>query len=408
MATKVEISFNLAANGIGDLFTLDDATKGVLNNSTYKLAGDQYVDVTDRVRNITISRGRSRVLEQFTAGIATVILDNRTRLFDPTYAAGPYFGSIVPRKAIRIERDGIPIFYGNVEDWTWDNTLSGDATATVKAVDGFASIAQATMTAGTATGTTPGARIAAALTDAGWSSSQRNLATGQATLDSDVIASGTNVTSYIGKVERSEQGAFFFTAENIATFRSRAQTQDPTSSDVTFSATEIPFVQYQAASLTDELRNSVAVTFTAGTVIAGTATATNQTSITNYGQLDYSLETVLSTNVQAQAVADYLVAQYKDPKYRVDTLTVLLEALSQSQRNQVLTLEVTDIVDVDVALPNVNPVGAALTRVLAVDRIEHAIDPARHYVSLTMSDATTGFVLDDAQFGLLNSSRLGF
>lgn len=408
MANKVEISFNLAANGIGNFFTLNDATKGALNNATYKLAGDQFVDVTSTVREVTVRRGRSRVLERFTAGVASVVLDNRSRYYDPTYTGSPYFGSVVPRKPIRISRDGMPILYGNVESWSWDNDIGGDATATVSVVDGFASISQAIVTAGTASGTTPGARIGNALNDAGWSTSQRNIATGQATLDLDVIPENTNVAGYIEKVEKSEQGAFYFSKDNLATFKSRSQTQDPNSGGVTFGTAGVPFIEYQAASLVDELRNSVAVTYTAGTVVAGTATAADLTSINAYGQLEYTLDTVLSSNVQAQAVADYLLAQYKDPKYRIDTITVLLEALTASQANQVLALDVTDLVTVQVSLPNINPVGTALTRTLAIDQIQHTIGPATHFVSFTMSDATTGFVLDDAQFGVLNTSRLGF
>ena len=264
------------------------------------------------------------------------------------------------------------------------------------------------MTAGTASGTSPGTRIGGALNDAGWSTAQRSIATGQATLDLDVIASETNVTQYINKVENSEQGAFFFSSDNTATFLSRAQTQDPNSGYGTFSSSAVPFIEYQAASLTEELRNSVAVTFTAGTVVAGTATASDSTSITSFGQIDYTLDTVLSSNLQAQAVADYLVQQYKDPKYRIDAITVLLEALTQSQRNQVLALELADLVTVQVSLPNVNAVGTAISRTLALDQIEHRIDPATHYVSFTMSDAVTGFVLDDTQFGILNTSKLGF
>jgi len=407
MATTVELAVDLAANGIGDFFTLDDATKGALDNATYKLAGDVYVDITSKVREVSTRRGRSRVLEKFTAGIATVVVDNRDRTFDPTYASSPYFGSIVPRKQIRITRDGFPVFTGLVEGWEFDFSLDGDATATVRAVDGFAAISQADMTAGTAVGTTAGARIGAALNDAGWPTTQRSISTGLATLDSDVIAANVNVTAYIGKVEASEQGAFFFDKSNLATFLSRAQVQDPTSGNVAF-GTDVPFVDFQAASLTDEMRNSVSVADAAGKVVAGTATASDATSITNYGQFDYGLDTVLSDNVQAQQIADYLVAQYKDPRFRIDGMTVILESLSASKANSILDLELADIVTVAVSLPNVNAIGTALSRTLSIDEISHSIQVDRHFVSFKCSDAITGFVLDDSEFGQLDNDHLGF
>ena len=71
---KVEIGFNLSVNGVGNWFTLDDATKGKLDNVTYKLAGEVLVDVTSKARDVSVRRGRSRTLERFTAGVASVIL----------------------------------------------------------------------------------------------------------------------------------------------------------------------------------------------------------------------------------------------------------------------------------------------------------------------------------------------
>ena len=43
--TKVFIAFNLETLG-GEYFTLNDPVKGLLDNTTYPLVGDTYVDVT--------------------------------------------------------------------------------------------------------------------------------------------------------------------------------------------------------------------------------------------------------------------------------------------------------------------------------------------------------------------------
>lgn len=408
MPTKVELGFNLSANGIGNYLTLDDPVKGKLDDAAYPLAGDVLVDVTTTVREVSVRRGRSRTLEKFTAGLAQVTLDNRTRDYDPNYASSPYYGSIVPRKQVKITRDGYPVYSGNVESWSWDYDLSGDATAEVRAVDGFASLAQADMTAGTAPGTTPGARIGTALTYAGWPTAQRALATGNATLDADVIADGVNVLAYIQKVEQSEPGAFFMARDGVATFLSRSDLQDPTSGNVTFGVGGVPVIEYQAASLTDEMKNNVSVTFTAGSVVGGTVTASDATSIQSYGQFDYSLDTLLDDSLQAQRLADWLVSSYKDPKYRVDSVTVLLESLTTMQQGQVLDLELGDVVTVAMSLPNINAVGSAVSQVLSIDAIEHQIGIDRHFVTFTMSETTTGFVLDSSDFGVLNSNQLGF
>jgi hypothetical protein len=621
MSVKVELAVDLAANGIGDYFTLDDSTKGILGGTVYKLAGDVLVDLTSYVRSVQVRRGRSRVLERFQPGIAEVVLDNRGRIFDPTYAptsltrtnlltnpspsalntaglerwsttnrgtggagtdalvdgylvstvttaasnnpytvrigviggttqqiavvagtqytmsvyvtssvsdnraiaidwynsagssistttsgvrqpleanaetrldvtgtapvgatfanlavyagtsgpaaivrpldstmkmrralvetgstlgsyfdgsvfggsglivaqgwngtanastsyltqyvagtGSPYFGSIVPRKGVRITYSGQPLYEGLVEDWMFDFGLDGDATAVMRCVDGFASISQATVTAGTQATTGSGARVGAVLNDAGWPTLHRVISTGLATLDNDVVTANTNVATYLAKVESSEQGAFFFDKSNMATFLDRAQVQDPTSGGVEF-GTSVPFVSFEAASLTDEMRNSVAVTYTAGTVVAGTATASSSSSITAYGQIDYSLDTLVSTNLQAQAIADFLVNQYSEPRFRVDGLTVIVDALSPTQALSVIDLELADIVTVAVSLPNINSVGSALSRTVAIDEISHSIDIDRHLISFRTSDAITGFVLDSSDFGVLDINQLGF
>jgi hypothetical protein len=84
---KVSVAFDLSANGVGNYFTLDDPVKGVLDNTTYVLAGDVLVDLTSRVRSVQVKRGRNRQLGRHTAGAANITFDNRDRYLDPTYLA---------------------------------------------------------------------------------------------------------------------------------------------------------------------------------------------------------------------------------------------------------------------------------------------------------------------------------
>ena len=192
MATRVQIAFDLSATAGVNFFTLDDTDKGVLDNTAYLLGGDVLIDVTQYVRDFTVNRGRSTTLQKFTAGQANVTLDNRTRIFDPTYAAGTYYGQILPRKQIVIDRDSEVIYTGLVEDWNFNYDVSGQSLAEVSASDGFTLIANQTRTAGTATAQATGARVAAVLTEIGWPLTQRNISVGQATLDADVVAADDN------------------------------------------------------------------------------------------------------------------------------------------------------------------------------------------------------------------------
>ena len=89
-------------------FVLSDPDRGRLDVD--KLGGTQsYVDVTDRVRRITIRRGASRTsspLIRYEAGHCEVVLDTRDRAFDPTNLDGPYVVAgrtqITPMRPVQI------------------------------------------------------------------------------------------------------------------------------------------------------------------------------------------------------------------------------------------------------------------------------------------------------------------
>ena len=96
--------------------------------------------VTTYVREITVRRGRANEIENFEAGTATVVLDNRDRRFDPFYTSGPYYGNLLPRRQIRIRatNDGTTyeMFRGYVEGWPVTLTDAGyDSTVTLQGYD---------------------------------------------------------------------------------------------------------------------------------------------------------------------------------------------------------------------------------------------------------------------------------
>lgn len=396
---KVQIAFDLAANGLGSFFTLDDATKGVLDGTTYVLAGDVLVDVTNYVRAVSVRRGRSSALQKFTTGGASITLDNRARLFDPTNTSSPYYGSIIPRKQVVIEKDATRLFTGQVEDWNLDYTLSGDATASVACTDGFALIAQQTMNAGTRTSQSTSARISAVLDDAAWPSTQRTISTGQATLAADVVAATDNMLTYMQKVEASEPGALFMSRDGAVTFKSRTDLQTPT--DITFGTGGIPFTEIQVEYGTEELFNSISVTYPT----AGTATASDATSITRYGAIDLTVDSLLSSATQATNLANWLIGKYAAPTYRIRSVTVNLGGMTTAQKAQVLSLDLANVVYVTWSPPGG---GSAITQYVTVDGIEHNADPGQHLVTLTLSQTPSAFIIGSSTLGIIGTNRIGF
>jgi len=402
---KVEIAFDLSANGQGNFFTLDDPIKGVLGGTASSpLAGDVLTDVTEYVRTIQVKRGRSRTLEKFTAGIANVALDNRGRDFDPLYSASPFFGNIGPRKQIQISDNNELLFVGNVEDWDFSYSPSGDSVAEVQALDGFAVITPEQLNAGTATSQLTGARVGEVLDDIGWPLGQRRISTGRATLDADVVAAGTNSLAYLQKVELSEPGALFIGRDGFFTFLDRDDLQTYTSA-VTFGTAGIPFTNIGVVFGTEEMTNAVTVTYYGGTAIGGTVTASDAASQAAYGVINQTYDTLLDTATDAQELADWLVGTYAEPRYRVDSLTVNVSALSTVNAATVEALELGDTVLVQWTP---NGIGSAISQYVTIDGIEHAASPANHDVTFNLSQATVAFTLDDTFFGILDNNVLGF
>ena len=404
MPTRVQIAFDLSATAGVNFFTLDDTDKGVLDNTAYLLGGDVLIDVTQYVRDFTVNRGRSTTLQHFTAGQANVTLDNRTRIFDPTYAAGTYYGQILPRKQIVIDRDSEVIYTGLVEDWNFNYDVSGQSLAEVSASDGFTLVANQTRTAGTATAQATGARVAAVLTEIGWPLTQRNISVGQATLDADVVSADDNALNYLQKVETSEPGALFIGKAGDFTFRDRADLQTYTSG-LTFGGTGIPFTGMGVVFGVEELLNVSSVTFTAAGVIAGTAIATDAASQTAYGTIDETIDTLLASSADATALANWRVGTLSQPRYRIDAITISLEGCTPAQVLQVLDVELGDVATVTWTP---NSIGSAISQIVTVDQIAHDAAPDRHDVTFTMSETIAAFILDDAIYGVLDDDILGF
>lgn len=119
--------------------------------STPYTASPIWVDVTDKVRELTVRRGRSDEFQEFDPGTATITLDNRTRDFDPLNSSSPYAPNVIPRRAIAITAKNtiggtdtyFPVFRGFVEGWPVSITDGGyDSTVTVECVDIMGLLAQ--------------------------------------------------------------------------------------------------------------------------------------------------------------------------------------------------------------------------------------------------------------------------
>jgi hypothetical protein len=430
--TRVRIAFDLAAAGAGDFFTLDDPIKGELDDGPFGLSGDILQDVTDDVRSITVRRGRSRELERYQAGAATVVLDSRTRKYDPSNLGAtfnsstvifddpdqpfnglgsPFAPSMRPRKAVQITSNGVPVFNGVVDDWDLQYSLDGDHLASVKVTDGFVILSSQEINPHTTTAQTSGERVDAILSrsEIAWPAARRAVDTGTATLQADVIggtaadAKPVNALQYLQKVDEAEQGALFIGADGALTFRGRSSLQVFT--DVVFAddGTGIPFTNVVASYGSEELRNRVSVTRLGGSTVS----ATNAASVLAYGAIDFDIrDSLLADDTQAQSLANAILARYAEPLLRIDDIEVVLNALTQEQVDQVLALELGALVRV---IYTPSGIGEPINQVGRLDQIEHTIEQFTHRMRLSFSQGEQiGLVLDSATLGLLDINKLSF
>lgn len=374
----VELGVDLSANGIGDWFTLDDPVKGELDNTEYLLTGDVLVDLTRYVRNISTNRGRSRELEKFTTGTCQVVFDNRDRIFDPLIQNGPFSGQIIPRKQIRVRYLGEPVFTGNVDDWDYDYTDT-DATATVKAVDGFQFFATRNVSPQTMVVESVSDRIIHVLDEIGWPADARSIDASSASVGGDVVGDNVNALSYLQKLELSDNGLMFMTADGLFKF------------DDSYYGTLHPAVigddgiRFQNIDVTygsEELINQFDVSYYSGSATA-TATVNDLDSQAAYGKFERGIDTLLSGSVAAIALGQSLLFRYSEPQYRVDGVEFDVRAARTEDRSLLLNLDLGN----RVALKwRPLGVGEPVSRTVLVDGIAHVVSPGSHKMNLRLTD----------------------
>jgi hypothetical protein len=108
---------------------------------------NSWFDLSAYVQNIDFHRGRSKLLDSFTAGTCNIALDNRDRQFEPNNTDSAFFPNIQIRRGIRIFLDyGTsiqPLFAGYVDGWDFSYDSDGQSIATIRAFDVIGRIAAA-------------------------------------------------------------------------------------------------------------------------------------------------------------------------------------------------------------------------------------------------------------------------
>jgi hypothetical protein len=194
-----------------DAFTLDTST---LNGTDVLDGSTDFADVTEYVLSVGIQRGRANQLNSMNVGQATIVLDDKAsnRSFDPANTASPYFlgtSGIAPRHFVQIYGGTAgqePLFIGRVNDLDIDYQQPDNSFALVTCVDDLSSLARTNLTGFNPSAELTSDRVNTILDrpEVAFSTANRDIQTGIATLGTVAYDANTNVKSAIDAVVLAE------------------------------------------------------------------------------------------------------------------------------------------------------------------------------------------------------------
>jgi hypothetical protein len=376
--------------------------------ATEPAATPTWTDVTAYLQEFAIQRGRQYETDQFVAGTATIVLDNRDRRFDPSYTGGPYGSTVKVGRRLRIQATFSAVvydlFHGYVEGYGLAISPSnGDATVNVAAVDAFKVLSRGVVSATYAEQKTE-TRIGAVLDAVSWPAADRTLATGYARTQAITLTSESALT-HLQQVVADERGALFIGRDGKVVFQDRYHRLRPdTASIFTLGdggGTERLYVDVAFALDDTRIVNDARVTRTGGTE----QSSTDSTSQTNYYRRAFTAGGLQATDGYALAVADFMVERYKQPGLRVRTLLLDPDSNPTVVWPLVLARDIGDRLTVARRPPGGGTI-SQLSSLEGIDMAWTAEGAVWQRLSWEVSPGTTDqyWVLGHATYGVLQST----
>ena len=410
-AVKVELGLNL---GQADpfAFTLDDAVKGLLDNTTYTLGGERFFDISDRLIGTSISRGKNQALDRIDAGTSSILVDNSDRHFDPLYPNGPYFGQLIPRRTVRITCNDQPVFIGAIDDFDIVYAPSNRSQVRIDVSDAFSTLTNSGLEEFTPTAQLSGARVNAVLDrpEVSWPADEREIDTGNSTMLGVLVAEGTSVLEYLQLVSNSEFGDLFIGKDGKVVFRERNAV--PNTPNLVFTDEVVAGVYQgiQFASVnnvygSENLYNRILISNADSPALEASAADTESQTV--YGPRSFSQSSLLvASQSELQFLADYLLARFKEPQYRFEAVTVVMDTLSTVNQDAVLDLEIGDIVQVRFEPSDIPP---AIEQYVRIIGISHDWTSTSKNITFALERLDFAiFILDNPVLGELDNDRLAY
>ncbi|CAB4167345.1 hypothetical protein UFOVP1262_8 [uncultured Caudovirales phage] len=386
---------------------------GVLGVNALADTTSVVVDVSDLVDSIKTTRGRSATADLFQTGTLSLRIIDQTGAFNPMNPASPYTGLLTPMRKVVITATyattTYPIFAGYITSYSTTTPKDvGDVVyTTIQAVDGFrlANNAQITTVTGATAGQTTGTRVGKLLDAIGWPTGQRDIDTGQTTVQADP---GTlrNALSALQTIESTEYGALYMDALGNYVFQDRLLTSSSVAGTPVVFNDNGTGISYNNAlwKLDDSLVfNKASITRTGGTA----QVASNQSSIDKYFLHSYQ-ETNLLMETDADALnnAQAYVASRSETAIRCDAIT--LDLYTDNYNAGIVAALNLDFFD-PVTITTTQPGSSTLTKTLQVFGVSHDIRPSSWKTTLqTLEPIIDSFILNSTLSGVLGTSTLSY
>jgi hypothetical protein len=410
-AVKVELGLDL---GTRDpfAFILDNDPRGKLDSLDFTLSGDRFFDITPRLVTTTVRRGKSEALDRIDAGITSITVDNSDRLFDPLYEAGLYYGQLVPRRSVRVSANDLPVFVGFIDDFDIQYEPGVQSVVRIEVSDAFSILTNSGLTEFTPPSELSGERIETVLDrpELNWPVALRDIDPGNSVMLDNDVAEGTPALEYLQLVGNSEFGILFLSKDGKVSFRERNAV--PNIPDIVFSDeivdgeyTGIQFADVNIVYGSENLYNRIALEN--ADAIPDSAFAEDVDSQALFGPRTLSQSGLLVQDpAELQFLADFLLARYKEPQYRFETVTVVMDTLTTENQNKVLDLEIGDIVLVRFEPSDIPPAIEQYCRIIGIN---HDWNPGSKNISFALERLDFAiFILDDAVLGQLDNDRLAY
>jgi hypothetical protein len=399
-------------------FTLDSSTKGILNNTTFLLGPNtDFADVTDGVLDVSITRGRRDIGDQFVPGIMSFTLNdqladgafNPFNPDSPTYDPANNEPGIAPMRRVRFYRYnslGVAqsLFQGFIVTYDYQFNLDGNDLVTVQAIDDQYLLSQAFLDEWNVTEQVASARVVELLAlpevDAFQGVGQQSIETSAVTLGGAAaytVPSGSNAQGYLNDIMAAEQGRAFVDRSGRFVFQKRIGATLAGAS-VEFGDNDPSLYPYDSVSINfgaDKVINRASVTHLGAT---GPETVDDLASQAKYFiQAVAYTESLVHNDTAALALATYLIQG--EPTATLTSVNTGFQMLSTGERDNVAILEIGDTISVEKTITTTATTTSVIAQESFIEGIEHRISYSQpHQVTIYTSPTTVYqlFVLDSS------------